>query len=97
MVVLPTLSEDDLKDIGVVSFGTRRKITVLVKKLNQPLVEPSASLVCFPLDTGFLDNCITIILYHIPTFRMNLMSKHPTTVRVLVRKTKEKWKVLLPS
>ena len=46
MVVLPTLNEDDLKDIGVISFGIRRKIAVLVKQLVQPTVEPS---VCHPL------------------------------------------------
>ena len=40
MVVLPTLTESDLQNIGIASFGIRRKITVIVKNLQQPCEKP---------------------------------------------------------
>jgi hypothetical protein len=35
MIVLPTITESDLQEIGVVSFGVRRKIVVLAKRLSE--------------------------------------------------------------
>ena len=32
--VLMTMSEEDLKEVGVISFGMRRKIVMLIKKTN---------------------------------------------------------------
>lgn len=34
MAILPTLTENDLQTIGVISFGARRKLSLLVKQLN---------------------------------------------------------------
>ncbi|XP_028401812.1 uncharacterized protein LOC114524820 isoform X2 [Dendronephthya gigantea] len=36
MVVFQTLSENDLKDIGVESFGARRKLSLLVQRMKSP-------------------------------------------------------------
>ena len=35
MLVLPTVTESDLQEIGVSSFGVRRKIVVLAKRLQE--------------------------------------------------------------
>lgn len=40
MIVLPTLTESDLLTIGVVSFGARRKLSLLVKEI-QTIKQPS--------------------------------------------------------
>lgn len=34
MAVLPTMTEPDLLTIGVMSFGARRKLSLLVKEMN---------------------------------------------------------------
>lgn len=39
MLVFQTLSEDDLRTIGIESFGVRRKLSLFVQRMKSPPIE----------------------------------------------------------